>query len=224
MTTGEEPALVSIEETGRDVRLALSDGTTLELAAESLPPALPAPGEVVTPELLAELRDAAERKRIARRIFALLDRRLQTRRRLQRKLQEEGFADGPVDAVLDRFEAEGVHSDRNFAEAWCRDTLRARPVGRLYLEAKLREQGVPKVLAAAVAAESLAPDDERLAGLDAARKWWRRQRGAADLKALARGQRYLMGRGFPVAIAAEAVRAAAPGGPDAAEDAEGVDP
>lgn len=210
MADGESPALVSVEETGRDVRLVLSDGTTLELAAESLPPALPAPGEALPSDVLAELREAAERKRVARRVFALLDRRLQTRRRLQRKLLDEGYAAGPVDTVLDRFEAEGIHSDRRFAEAWCRDTLRARPVGRRYLEAKLREQGVDAGLAADTAAASLTPEAERRAGHAAALKWWRRQRGAVDVKALSRGQRYLMGRGFPAAVAAEAVRTAAP--------------
>ncbi len=221
MTDGEGPALVSMEQTGRDVRLTLDDGTTLELAAESLPPALPAPGETVPPDVLAELRDAAERKRVARRVFALLDRRLQTRRRLRRKLLDEGYADGPVDTVLDRFEAEGIHSDRRYAEAWCRDTVRARPVGRRYLEAKLREQGVDAGLAAATAAAALPPDAEHRAGHTAAHKWWRRQRGAVDVKALARGQRYLMGRGFPAAVAAEAVRAAAPGGDG--DDAQGED-
>ncbi len=215
MTAAGGPTLLSVAETASGVRVTFSDGEILELAAESLPPAFPTPGETVSAELLVRLREAAERKSIARRLFTLLGRRLQTRSALRRKLLDEGFAAGPLDEVLDRFAAEGVHSDRLFAEAWCRDTVRLRPVGRRYLESKLRERGVAADLAATVAREIVSDEDERRQCRAAALKWWRRQRGAADLRALSRGQRYLLGRGFPVALAGTVIRATVPGAEEA---------
>jgi len=206
----EGPTLISVDEIEHGVRLNLSDGETLELAAESLPPALPVAGEVVPPALLDDLREAAARKRIARRLFTLLGRRLHTRRTLSRKLREEGYPATAIDAVLERFAAEGIHSDRRFAEAWCRDTLRARPVGRRYLENKLRQQGVDADLAALVVGEQVDPEDDRQRCRQAAAKWWRRQRGAADLRALSRGQRFLRGRGFSPALSNQVIRATAP--------------
>lgn len=210
MDAGEGLALLAVDEIEGGVRVTLSDGEILELAADSLPPALPAPGEVLPPPTLALLRDAAARKRIARRLFALLARRLQPRRALRRKLLEEGFPADALDMVLDRFAEEGVHSDRLYAEAWCRDTVRLRPVGRRYLEGKLRERGVGSDLAAAVARETLPDADERRLCREAARKWWRRQPGAADLRALSRGERYLMGRGFPIHVGGDIIRETAP--------------
>ncbi len=210
MDVGEGPTLVSVDEIEHGVRLNLSDGETLELAAESLPPALPVAGEVVPAALLADLREADARKRIARRLFTLLGRRLRTRRSLRRKLIDEGYPATAVEAVLERFAEEGVHSDRRFAEAWCRDTLRARPVGRRYLENKLRQQGVDADLAAAVVGEQVDPEDDRLRCRQAAVKWWRRQHGTVDLRALSRGQRFLLGRGFSPVMSNQVIRATAP--------------
>lgn len=211
MTGGAEIRLISVDGADGDVRVALSDGETLELAAGSLPPALPEAGEVVPPGVLEALRDAAVRKRIARRVFRMLDRRLYPRVALRRKLLEAGFPPEPIETVLDRFAAEGLHSDRRYAEAWCRDALASRPVGRRYLVAKLAEKGIDRGLAAAVATELLPPAREAELARAAARAWWRRQRGERDPRTLARGRRFLAGRGFPPAIAGDAVRDAAPG-------------
>ncbi|MBK7703481.1 MAG: RecX family transcriptional regulator [bacterium] len=217
---GADIRLLSLERGESEARLALSDGTVLELASASLPPDLPACGDVVPPALLAALHEAALRKRIARRLFRELDRRLRTRADLRVRLLAADFPPGPVDEVLDRFAETGIHSDRRFAEAWCRDALRAKPVGRRLLADRLARSGVPSDLARTVAAEQLPADDEAELARTAARSWWRRQRGEADARALARGQRFLIGRGFPPGTAGDAVRATAPGrGVDGGEPA-----
>ncbi len=202
--------LLSLDRGESEARLALSDGTVLELAVASLPPDLPACGEVLPPALLAALHEAAIRKQIARRLFRELARRLRTRADLRVRLLAAGFPSGPVDEVLDRFADTGIHSDRRFAEAWCRDTLRAKPVGRRLLANRLARSGVPSALADRIAAEQLPPGDELELARAAARAWWRHQPGGIDARALAKGQRFLIGRGFPPGTAADAVRATVP--------------
>jgi len=208
--------LVSLEGDDGTVRVVLSDGSELELAAESLPPALPVPGQALSAETVAALRQAADRKTAARLVFALLDRRLRTRRDLQRKLEAAGVDPEAAAAVLDRFEAQGLHSDRHFAAAWCRDAVRAKAVGRRWLEAKLRDKGVAAELAAEVAADTLTAEEERAAARHAAVAWWRRRGGdPGDPRVLAKGVRFLIGRGFP---AGEARRALGEAAADGAEE------
>ena len=52
------------------VFLILDDGETLELAVSSVPKDMPEIGGSISSPLLAELRLAAQRKKVARRIFA----------------------------------------------------------------------------------------------------------------------------------------------------------
>lgn len=190
--------LVSLEGDGRGVRVLLSDGRVLELAAGSLPPALPVPGEIVPPELLASLEIASERKAVARQVFQLLDRRLRPRRDMERKLRERGYQDESISPVLDQFEEQGLLSDRRYAEAWCRDTLLSKAVGQRYLESKLRSKGVAPALAVTVSRECLDPETESELARRAATGWVRRQRGdISDVKTLAKGVRFLTSRGFP---------------------------
>ena len=98
-------------------------------------------GECSSGALLAGLRAAAERKRAARRLFAMLDRRLRAggtpapqagRRRLRSRGRgrRPGTDGGP-----------GLYSDRHYAEAWCRDCLRGKAVGRRYLETEAAGEG-----------------------------------------------------------------------------------
>ncbi len=192
-----------------EATLSLDGGEVLTVALESLPADLPPVGGEVEPDLLRRLREADQRKRIARRVFALLDRRLRPLADLRRRLTGEGFAPELVAAVLERFARDGVHSDARYAAAYCRDSLRRSPAGRRYLLAKLRERGVPAEVARRAVAEVLPPERERAEALAAARRRWARE-ARRDPRAEARVVRYLLGRGFPAALARRAVAEAAP--------------
>ncbi len=204
---GERPVLVAVRRDERTARVVLSDGTVLELAAESLPPALPHPGEPVPPALLAELRAAAARKAVAREVFRLLDRRLHGRAELERKLRHRGHDPAAVAAVLDRFAAEGLVDDRRLAEAWCRDTLRDRPVGRRYLAAALRRRGLAAAVVTAAVDAVLPADAEPAVAARALARWRRRQRPQPPQRLRQRALRYLLGRGFAPAAARRALDA-----------------
>ncbi|MEN8198193.1 MAG: RecX family transcriptional regulator, partial [Pseudomonadota bacterium] len=134
-----EARLLDVNHRDNSVILILDDGSSLELAEESVPPGLPETGEMLSVELLAELRLAAERKQVARMIFAMLDRRLQPLARIRDKAAEKGYSVAAVDAVLEQMASRGLYSDRRYAEAYCRDCLATKAVGRRYLIGRNRD-------------------------------------------------------------------------------------
>jgi regulatory protein len=188
-----------VDEQPGTVTIRLDDGEVLEVAPDAVPPDMPAVGGSVSSPLLASLRAAAARKLVARRLFALLDRRLLSRAQLRRKLLDADHPPEAVDAVLDQAAAAGLHADRDVAAAYCRDTLRAKAVGARWLEGKLRDRGIDGQLAREVVREYLDPDTERQLAEAAAARRWRRERGR-DRLALARVQRFLGSRGFSAAL------------------------
>ncbi len=219
----EQPAasrlLLAVRREEGAVVLVLDGGEDLELAPEAVPADLPGPGAVLDGPLLAALRAAAERKRAARRLFAILDRRLVPAARLRRKLADEGYDPAAVDTVLEQMAARGLYSDRHYADAWCRQCLGGKAVGRRYLETKLREKGIGGEVARAAAEDALDRSTEVELAAQAAAARWRRVRGPADRRAEAAVVRYLQGRGFDAGLACRAARQARP----AAIDDEGDD-
>ncbi len=207
--TGEARLLDFREESG-SVHVVLDTGHKYEIAPGSVPDGIPAEGEVVSAEVIGAVVLAAERKVVARRVFAMLDRRLQPVARLRNKLIERGQTAEAVDAVLEQMRDQGLYSDRRYAEAFCRDCLLSRAVGRRYLVKKLREKQVDGHLAAAVAEEILDRETEIELADRAATERWRRSRGPADYKALAKVVRFLMGRGFDAGLANSAARKVQP--------------
>jgi len=208
VTEGDQK-LLRLEERPGSVLIDLDSGETLEVAPSAVPPDMPGVGGSVSSPLLHALRAAAARKAAARDLFRLLDRKLWTSSRLRRKLHDLGHEDSAVEAVLQRAEEQGLHSDRDFADAFCRDTLRTKAVGRAWLESRLRQKGVPPSLAGDVAARNLPSELETELADAAAERRWRRETGR-DQRALARVQRFLASRGFPGGMAARAARAARP--------------
>lgn len=205
--------LLAVRREGETVRLEVASGVVYEVAASALPPGLPPAGGELDPAQHRAVALAAERKRAARRLFRLLDRRLQPVARLRGRLLDEGYLPEAVEAVLAAMHEQGVHSDRQYADAWCRDCLLSRAVGRRYLESKLRQAGIDGEMAREAAAAALDPGAEEELALAAATACWRRfQR--AEPRDVARVVRFLMGRGFGPAIAGRAARRTRPAAPD----------
>lgn len=212
--------LLAVRREPNAVVLVLDGGEDLELAPESVPADLPGPGAVLDGPLLAGLRAAAARKQAARRLFAILDQRLVPPARLRRKLAEEGYDPAAVDTVLEQMAARGLYSDRHYADAWCRQCLGGKAVGRRFLETKLREKGIAGEVARAAAEAALDRATEQELAAQAATARWRRVRGPVDRRAEAAVVRYLQGRGFDAGLAFRAARQARPA---AAADDEGDD-
>jgi len=204
----ENPILLDITHQGRSVFLSLSDERVFELAPDSLPVSLPAVGGMLSSPLLIELQDAAQRKLATREVFRLLDRRLYPSSILKNKLSEKGFEPRIADAVLSQFEAQGVHSDFQYAIAFCRDTIRRGPRGKQYLRSRLFEQRVSRDCIERAIEQELSDELEaELASKAAARRWQRFPGQSADFATVAKVVRFLVGRGFPVGLAKKAARA-----------------
>ncbi|MBD3219848.1 hypothetical protein GF314_01275 [bacterium] len=206
---GAPRRLVDRQEQPGAVVLVLDGGETLEVAPDAVPDDLPGVGESLGSPLLDALRAAAARKAAARDLFALLDRKLWTVARLRRRLIDRGHPEPAVAAVLASATGQGLVSDAAYAEAFCRDALGRKAVGRAWLETRLREKGVDPDLAAATASDQLPADREAELAREAATARWRRERGR-DARAEARVGRFLASRGFGPALAWRAVRSARP--------------
>ncbi|MCK9996261.1 MAG: RecX family transcriptional regulator [Candidatus Krumholzibacteria bacterium] len=202
----KEARLLDVRQESGSVFLALDDGETLEVAPESVPAGLPEPGEMIPPDLLDDLRLAAERKKVARLVFAILDRRLHPIARIRDKVLEKGYSPDAIDAVLEQMASRGLYSDHRYAEAYCRDCLASRAVGRRYLVSKLRGKRVPASIALEVANEILDTETEEVLADRAAETRWKRIRNTEDIKALAKVVRFLQGRGFDAGTANRAAR------------------
>jgi len=221
MMSGPDPILQGCQRVDGSVTLSLSNGEILEVAPAALAGATPQVGESIPEELLGRLRLAAQRKQIARRLFRILDRKLHPVAALRRKLGEDGFDSNEIETVLAEFAAQDLYSDRRFAEAFCRDTLRRRPVGRRYLFARLRERRVTPAVVDAVVAELLPSELEAELALTASRQRWAKIRGPADRDNEARVLRFLLSRGFPAGTARRAARDGAEPATDETGEADG---
>ncbi|MFT5233201.1 MAG: regulatory protein [Candidatus Krumholzibacteriia bacterium] len=206
----EEARLLDYREEAGSCIVQLDTGHIYELALSSRPSQLPNPGDILSAEIIAELVLGAERKVIARRVFSMLDKRLQPEARIRSKLTDRGHTQAAIEAVLDQLRESGLHSDRRYAEAYCRDCLLSRTVGRRYLVQKLREKQIATDLARRVAAEILDEETEVALADRAAVTRWRKIRGPADYPALAKVVRFLMGKGFDAGLANSAARRAQP--------------
>jgi SOS response regulatory protein OraA/RecX len=154
---------------------------------------------------------------VARRLFALLDRRLMPVARLRLKLTGEGFGEQAVEAVLEQMRAQGLYSDQTYAAAYCRDRLAGRPVGRNFLQQKLREKQVAAAVAAQVVDAVLDAETEKELAVEAARRKWRTVRGPDARKNEQKVARHLQSRGFPAHLVWDAVRRGKPADTEAAE-------
>lgn len=202
----EDIILLTCEVGEKVTTITLSNGEVLQLATESLPPALPSVGQKLSPLLLNELQSATQKKEIARKVFAILDRRLQSISRIHKKLTESGHDAELVTQVLEKFAENGLLSDTIFAEAYCRDALLSKLVGRMYLVSKLYNFGVSREIVDTVTSEQLPAELEQELCHKASIKWWQKKARGDYYKDEQRCRRFLAGRGFNLSIISSAVK------------------
>jgi regulatory protein len=120
-----------------------------------------AQGQELEEVALAALALASEATEAEKRALALLTRAEQCRALLEVKLEKRGLKARAARLALDRLEAEGLLSDRRYAEAWLRGRNLSEGPTKLLLG--LRARGIDSKLAAEALATVLNPEERRLA-------------------------------------------------------------
>ena len=173
--------------------IRLSDGAILEMAPSAPEAEDLHEGQLLSPQQQVDLGVAAERKATARKAMALLDRRFYSTSRLRLRLSRAGFGQAAIDAVLSQLIDQGLLDDRRYASAYVSDQLLRKPVGRRWLMAKLRSQGLNDEAARHGVDQHLDRETEE----EFARKALESRRySLVEDAAQARAMRFLMSRGF----------------------------
>jgi len=126
------------------------------------------PGTELDEDGLVSLALAADATDAERQAAALIARAEQTRYLLGAKLEKKGLSPRAVRLALDHLEAEGLLSDRRFAEAWLRSRLGQGGGGGaglspLKLLSGLRSRGIAEDIAKAAIRQVFGPEERRVA-------------------------------------------------------------
>ncbi len=109
-------------------------------------------------------------------------------------MKRQGFKPDQADSAVAKLQKLGLLDDRAYAEAYIRDTLRAKPVGPRWLKHKLRQRGVSEDITGEVLGAAFSGGREERLARKAAQKWRRlHPRHGNDRRRLSR---FLSSRGF----------------------------
>jgi regulatory protein len=123
------------------------------------------PGMELDEEGMASLSLASDATEAERQAASLIARAEQTRYLLGAKLEKKGLSPRAVRLGLDHLEAEGLLSDRRFAEAWLRSRLGQGGGGQspLKLLSGLRSRGIAEDIAKAALRSIFGPEERKAA-------------------------------------------------------------
>lgn len=134
----------------------------------------------------------------------LLTRRARSAEELRRRLRTAGFEQNTIEAVLADLERVGLVDDEEFARLWVADRRRSGQAGRHRLRWELRRKGISDDLIRASVDEAIDDEAEVEQALVAARR--RLGDKPADVEALLRLRRFLLGRGYGYGTVEAALR------------------
>ena len=120
---------------------------------------------------------AAEAYEAEQKAYACLARAEQSVHMLSSKLEAKGYSRKAARLAVERLQAEGLLSDRRFADAYAASRLSRRAEGPASLVASLRGKGVDGDTAKTAVASLMGPDQRRSALVKAAEKETRRSGG-----------------------------------------------
>ena len=204
---------------GLRVVVHLEGAEPMEVALEALERCKLGVGDLLSEDARKELADVDADVRVREAALHLLSYRARTRRELETRLRQKGFAVARIRPCLADLEGKGLLDDEAVAAAFVRDRLRHRPRGKSRLVSELRAKGVDADLASDAIERVFEDEKVTDAGLasEAVERWMSRQ-GAATLEALAADARtperdrarrrlygYLARRGFRGVALSEAL-------------------
>ncbi|MFP4146012.1 MAG: regulatory protein RecX [Phycisphaeraceae bacterium] len=117
-------------------------------------------GQPWTPELEAQVAEAAAYDKALRRAMHRLARRAMSRRDLDRKLRDLDYEPAVRERVLDRLEELGYLDDAEYGRMVIRDQLARKPAGPFFLKQKLMQKGLDRELIDRLVDEATAELDQ----------------------------------------------------------------
>ncbi len=171
-------------------------------------------GDAADPADLARILEREEEVRARERCLRWLEVRARSRRELQERLRQAGFAPAVAERVLARLAQAGLVNDAAFAQALVHDRLRGGGLGRRRLRAELAKRGVERdQIEATLSGTDAAGEAEtcRQLALRQAFRYRRLPRAAARRRLSG----YLARRGFSAQDVFQAVDEALPDEPEA---------
>ena len=153
-------------------------------------------GGTVTPDGLAAIAAAADRRAAAAQALKYLRGRPRSEAEVSAHLLAKGHASDAVDAVIESLRGDGVVDDRRFAQWYVRARLAHRPTGAARLVHELRSRGIAEPMARDAVMPAVAGGGEVELALRASRRRLPALRGLGRERALRRLSQFLHRRGF----------------------------
>ena len=127
-----------------------------------------------------------------------------SRRNLQEKLRERGFAQTAIQGALEQLEKQGLLNDRSFAESIFQTYSNHRFSGRRRIAFELEKRGISKPLVREIL-EKFTPEDEREKALELAKQKQEKWSGLDRLKRRKKIYDFLVRRGFDFTLSRDVV-------------------
>jgi regulatory protein len=153
-------------------------------------------GVNVPDDVLEKIQAESDKFRAMESAYRLLSMRPHSKLELRLKLRRRNFPDEIIQSIIRKFKKEGYLNDRDFAEAYVKSRLAAKPRGKRMLLSELLQKGVKRELAAEVLDQVLRETSEEELALKLLQKNRNRllKEKSVDLKLKIRN--YLGYRGF----------------------------
>lgn len=183
-----------------------SDGTELRILKQHLAGAGIEEGASMSRDRIAELERTYEYARARQAALRLLNVRPRTELEIRRRLR--ALRSETVRRLIDDLKAEGLVSDRVFARLWIGEKLQKGDTGSIKIRRDLEAKGITPDIVGDEMKSALAETDEAEIAERLALKRVGRLRNVPARSAERKVYAYLVRRGFPSPVAAEAVRRA----------------
>lgn len=166
-------------------------------------------GDEWTQPVARRVAEAAEFSSAKAYALRRLSKRAMTERELQKAVERRGHAPATAERALEEMRRLGLMDDEAIAKGVTRSTLAAKPAGRRFLLAKLRQRGVERQIAERVVDQALDGRDSRADAVELAKSRLRfLPRSADEQTARRRIYAFLARRGFDPESAREAMNEA----------------
>ncbi len=123
--------------------LTLDNGTEVVVAPETMLQFGVSLHQELAEEVFLQMLQRDEVQRAKDQALRFLERRAHSEQELKNKLRQKGYREPAISEAIVALRQVGLIDDAAFARQFVENEMRLRPVGRLLLQQKLRERGIP---------------------------------------------------------------------------------